>query len=159
MPGFENTFGIRKNRPQTRRKYFSPLRTTAISTRNDPAESSCFAARIAGRKFQQLNQPLNPTRRPPLSGLLHHLAILPDNHWQLLRAILGADILLDASKRAFSAGHKGRNFSIPVSPMSVLFHAPINSRTNSISCSDEMASRFTGRLRLSQIAQRVVSGR
>jgi hypothetical protein len=64
-----------------------------------------------------------------------------------------------AAQGALGAEHKGRCSCRLGGRVFVLFHTPINFRTDSISCLDEIASRFAGSPRLSQIAQRVASGK
>ena len=89
---------------------------------------------------------------------LHHLAILPDNHRKFHGAVLGRNILGRPAQGALGAQRKGRRFG-GLADMSVHFHRPINCRTDSIAVTPEMVSRFAGRLRLSQTAQRAASGR
>ena len=91
--------------------------------------------------------------------LLHHFAVLPDNHGQLVCAVLNPDVLRGAAESTFCASHEGWSFLMLGSLCPFCFIRQATFLTDSISCSDEIASRFTGRPRLSQIAQRVANGR
>src|SRR5690349_17209307 len=82
-------------------------------------------------------------------GLLHHFAILPDNHREFESAVLSFDVVRSAAHGSLGASHEGGRLRSFVGGMSVLLHTPINFRTESISCTKEMASRFAGRPRLS----------
>ena len=67
------------------------------------------------------------------SGFLHHFAVLPDDDGQAECAVLGFDIVGDTAESTFGASHERRSFPGLGGSMSVLFHTPINFRTNSIS--------------------------
>src|SRR5262245_32059468 len=91
-------------------------------------------------------------------GLFHYLAVLPDDQREFHGAVLGLNVFGGTTKRAFSATDERWDF-VRFRRVSVFLHKPINCRTDSISSSEEMASRFGGIVRLSQIAQCVASGR
>lgn len=101
---------------------------------------------------------INPSTSRRSCRLLYDPAILPDDDGKMVRAVLGADIVRGAEHRAFGTGHKCRGF-LRLGGVSVLFHAPINFRTASLSCVEEMARGFAGSPRLSQTIHRVASGR
>src|SRR5689334_21047734 len=106
-------------------------------------------------------KPPRPFPRTPSTSLsrrlLHHFAVLPHNDRQAEGAVLGFDTVRGPTHGAFRPGDEGRSFGRFA--VTVLFHMPINFRTDSISCRDEIASRFAGSPRLSHTIQRVASGR
>jgi hypothetical protein len=90
--------------------------------------------------------------------LFHHLAVPPDDDREFEGAILGFDVACGAAQRSFCARDERWSFCC-LKRVPILLHTPIIFRTVSISCWEEMASRFAGRPRLSQTAQRVARGR
>jgi len=97
----------------------------------------------------------------PSGRLFDQLAVFPEDERQAELAVLGSNIARGAAQRAFGARHKrrgGRSFS-GFCVVGVFAHSAINCRTVLISCVAENASRFASNPRLSQMAQRVASGR
>lgn len=92
-----------------------------------------------------------------LGWLSHYFAILPDNDWQFEGAVPGLDVFGGAAQGSLGADDEGRRFRCFGG--SVLFHGSINWRRDPISWLAELATRFAGSPRLSQIAHRVANGR
>src|SRR5204863_8639050 len=84
--------------------------------------------------------------------------IRPDDWRQSVPSILCAQLARHPTECAFRAGNKDRWFFRAIAPL-IPFHTPSNRRTEFTSSVAEVASRFAGSQRLSQIAQRVARGR
>lgn len=155
------TTGIgQSTRDQSSRRsstHTSCSRWCASAVGNFPNRRKC--CRAAGRSVVFVQSPIECHPSAVWSrGLLYNLAVLPDDQGKLHRAVLGPHIFGGTTHRAFSPPDKRRNFR-SLGCVSVLLHGPISFRTASLSCVDEIASRFAGSLRLSQIVQRVASER
>jgi hypothetical protein len=84
--------------------------------------------------------------------------IRPDDWRQSAPSILCAQLARHPTECAFRAGNKDRRLFRAIAPL-IPFHTPSNRRTEFTSSVAEVARRFAGSPRLSQIAQRVARER
>lgn len=79
-------------------------------------------------------------------GFSTTLASRQKNTKQLEIAVLGFDVVRGGAG-VFGANHERRGFGRLGCRVSVIFHAPVNFRTDCLSCREEIASRFLGVLK------------